>query len=436
MRRLLTILLAGSALFAAGCGGDDSGSALDVALSHLPKDALFAAAVETDLEGDQYQAIDSLLDEFAFGGQARDQLRRQLEEATGGRFAEDVRPLLGNPVVIGATSGSDGSPHPVAAVQVADEDKLGGLIERSNAREVGEASGATLYEDSNSVLAVEDDVVVFAEDRAQLTAALERADGDDHLDEETFDAALEDLPEDALVRVYVDVQAALEADPSSADARKVKWIAALRELGLTVNAREGGIDVDFRAATEGDLAEEDLPIASGDESPGVIRREGEIGLGIRDLAHIVGFAENAGQAIDPAGFGDYAQAKETIDRQLGVNLDEDLVGQLTGNTSASVALDGGFGVRAELRDAQEFERTLEQVSDVLPSFAEGAGFGEVTLTKPRGASGFYTLTGAGGGTVVLRGRGRGARGRERSRPRAGARHARAECRSRAPAARP
>src|SRR5688572_1894303 len=164
MRRLLTILLAGSALFAAGCGGDDSGSALDVALSHLPKDALFAAAVETDLEGDQYQAIDSLLDEFAFGGQARDQLRRQLEEATGGRFAEDVRPLLGNPVVIGATSGSDGSPHPVAAVQVADEDKLGGLIERSNAREVGEASGATLYEDSNSVLAVEDDVVVFAED--------------------------------------------------------------------------------------------------------------------------------------------------------------------------------------------------------------------------------------------------------------------------------
>ncbi len=401
MRRLLTILLAGSALFAAGCGGDDSGSALDVALSHLPKDALFAAAVETDLEGDQYQAIDSLLDEFAFGGQARDQLRRQLEEATGGRFAEDVRPLLGNPVVIGATSGSDGSPHPVAAVQVADEDKLGGLIERSNAREVGEASGATLYEDSNSVLAVEDDVVVFAEDRAQLTAALERADGDDHLDEETFDAALEGLPENALVRVYVDVQAALEADPSTADARKVKWIAALRELGLTVNAREGGIDVDFRAATEGDLAEEDLPIASGDESPGVIRREGEIGLGIRDLAHIVGFAENAGQAIDPAGFGDYAQAKETIDRQLGVNLDEDLVGQLTGNTSASVALDGGFGVRAELRDAQEFDRTLEQVSDVLPSFAEGAGFGEVTLTKPSGASDFYTLTGTGDGTVVF-----------------------------------
>jgi hypothetical protein len=401
MRRLLSILLAASALLAAGCGGDDSGSALDVALSHLPENALFAAAVETDLEGDQYQALDSLLDEFAFGGQARDQLRRQLEEATDGRFAEDVRPLLGNPAVIGATRGSDGATHAVAAAQVEDGDKLDEVVERANAREVGEAAGATLYRNGDTVFAVEDDVVVFADDRQELTAALERADGDDHLDEETFDAALEDLPEDALARVYVDLQAALEADPETADAREIKWVAALRELGLTVNAREGGIDVDFRAATEGDLTDEDLPIAAGDESPGVIRREGEVGLGIRDLAHIVGFAESAGQAIDPAGFGDYAQAKRTIDSQLGVNLDEDLVGQLTGDTSASVALDGGFGVRAELRDAQEFERTLEQVSDVLPSFAQGAGFGEVTLTKPRGGSDFYTLTGNGGGTVVF-----------------------------------
>ena len=52
-------------------------------------------------------------------------------------------------------------------------------------------------------------------------------------------------------------------------------------------------------------------------------------FGIRDLAQVVKFAENAGQAVDPAGFGDYAKAKETIDKQLGVSLDEDLIGQLT-----------------------------------------------------------------------------------------------------------
>jgi hypothetical protein len=401
MRRFLSTLLAGSALFVAGCGGGDSESALDVALSYLPKDALFAAAIDTDLEGDQYRALDSLLDEFAFGGEVRDRLRQQLEEGTNGRFAEDIRPLLGNPAVIGATQAAGESPDPIAALKVDDQDKLDEVVERTNPRELGDAAGATLYEDGDTVFAIEDDVVVFASDRRRLTAAVERADGDDHLDEETFDAALDDLPETALARVYVDLQAALRNDPSTADARKVEWVGALRTLGLTARAREGGLDVDFRAATEGDLSDEDLPIAPGNESPGVIERDGEVGLGIRDLAHIVRFAENAGQAIDPAGFGDYEQAKQTIDSQLGVNLDEDLVGQLTGDVSASVALDGGFGLRAELDDPPAFERTLEQVSDVLPSFAQGAGFGRVELSKPSGRDDFYELSSPEGGAVVF-----------------------------------
>jgi hypothetical protein len=153
--------------------------------------------------------------------------------------------------------------------------------------------------------------------------------------------------------------------------------------------------------TEGDLSDEDLPIASGDEAPPVIRRPGEIGLGIRDLAHVVHFGENAGQSVDPSGFGDYEQAKKTIDKQLGVSLDDDLVGQMTGNVSASVAIDGGFGVRAELKDPQEFRRTLTKVADVLPSFAEGAGFGAVALSKPKSGEDFYALAQPDGDSVVF-----------------------------------
>ena len=152
-------------------------------------------------------------------------------------------------------------------------------------------------------------------------------------------------------------------------------------------AKSDSIDVDFRLRTEGDLTDADLPIAPGDEAPDVIKREGEVGLGIRDLAHIVKFAENAGQAVDPAGFGDYAKAKKTIDKQLGVSLDDDLIGQLTGDVSASISIDGKFGVRAELKDPQAFKRTLAKVADVLPSFAEGAGFGTVRLSKPKGSAG-------------------------------------------------
>jgi hypothetical protein len=408
MRRLIAIFLALFALLIAGCGGDDdSGGALDSALSYLPKDAPFAVAIDTDVEGDQYRALQALLDKFPFGDQLQDSLRRQLEQTTGGvNFNEDVRPVLGNPFVVGATdaasfTGDSGDTAFVAAIRAEDKDALDNLIDKTKPRKTGEESGATLYENDGTVFAVEDDMAIFAGDRQQLTQALARADGDDHLDEKTFNEGLDGLPESALARVYADVEALLGSDPDSADARKIKWINALRALGVSVVARDDGIDVEFRVRTDGDLSDEDLPIAPGDESPEVIEREGEVGLGIRDLAHIVRFAEDAGQAVDPAGFGDYAQAKKTIDTQLGVSLDEDLIGQLTGNLSSSVSIDGKFGVRAQLKDPQAFERTLTKVADVLPSFAEGAGFGTVRLSKPKGGENFYELTQPDGDAVVF-----------------------------------
>ena len=401
MRRLIATLLVVPALALPGCGGD-SGSPLDTALSYLPRDAVFAAAIETDLDGDQYRALDDLLNEFAFSGEVRERLREQLAQASDGRFEEDVRPLLGNPAVLGIPQASGEETEPVLAMQTDDEDKLNELIDRQNARELGEAAGATLYEDENNFFAVEGDVIVFASDRRRLTAALERADGDEHLDEETFESALDGLPENAVARMYADVEVLLRNDPGSADARKVTWIAALRTLGAAVVAKGEKLEVEFRLRTEGDLTDADLPIAPGEEAPGVIAREGEIGFGVRDLAHVVRFAENAAQAIDPAGFGDYAQAKRTIDEQLDVSLDDDLVGQLRGEVAASVSTVGGFGVRAQLDDPAAFTRTLARVADVLPSFAEGAGFGpRVELRKPRAGDDFYELSDGDGGSVTF-----------------------------------
>jgi Protein of unknown function (DUF3352) len=406
MRRYLSVIVALAVLALAGCGGsDDSGSALDAALSVLPKDTAFAVAIDTNVDGDQYKALNKLVENFPFSGQIKGSLQRQLEQSSGGLdWGDDIKPVLGNPVIVGATKPdaiTGDSNAIVAAIKAKDKDKLDALVESQKPQKTGEASGGTLYKDGDTVFAVKDDLVVFANDEAELKAALARADGDDHFDEDAFNEGLDGLPEGALARIYADVEALLGSDPGSADARRVKWIAALRQLGLTITAKDDALDVDFRARTEGDLSDDDLPIAPGDQAPPVIERPGEIGLGIRDLAHIVNFGENAGQSIDPAGFGDYEQAKKTIDKQLGVSLDDDLIAQLTGDTSASIAPDGGFGVRAGLKDPQAFEKTLAKVADVLPSFAEGAGFGTVGLSKPKAGERFYALAQPDGDAVVF-----------------------------------
>ena len=60
-------------------------------------------------------------------------------------------------------------------------------------------------------------------------------------------------------------------------------------------------------------------------------------MGIRNPAQIVQFAEAAAQAVNPSGFGDYAQAKQTLDSRLDISIDDDLIGQLTGDLAASIA---------------------------------------------------------------------------------------------------
>src|ERR687888_429811 len=89
MRRLLAILLPALVLLVTGCGGGDSGSALDETLAYLPKDTSFAAAIDTDTGGDQYKALAALLDRFPFGDQVKAELLGRFEESSGGiRFDE------------------------------------------------------------------------------------------------------------------------------------------------------------------------------------------------------------------------------------------------------------------------------------------------------------------------------------------------------------
>jgi hypothetical protein len=376
--RLLAVLFACLAAIAvAGCGGDDSSGGVGAPLSYVPADTPFAVSIDTDLEGDQYQALDSILNRFPGADAIKSLIKAQLSMGQEGvDFDKDIKPLLGNPAVISATdvgsflSDSEEAGF-VAALEVDDTDKLDSLIEKTGAKEQGEVAGATVYQDQDTSFAVDDGVVVLAGSRELLDAALERADSGDGLSEEDFDKVLTGLPDDALARVYVDVQGLLGQSEEAAAARKIEWVDALRTLGLTLSAQKDSIDVEFNLRTEGDLSDEDLPVASGDEAAKVVQRPGEIGVGLRDPGQLVSFFESALQAVDPDSYGDYEQGKRALSAKLDLDIDRDLISQLTGNLSVSATIGGEFGVRAEVKDPQAFARSIDKVADALPDFGLG-----------------------------------------------------------------
>jgi hypothetical protein len=401
LRSLAALLACFAALAVAGCGGDDSGSSgLGATLSYVPADTPFAISIDTDLEGEQWKSLDSILNRFPGADVIKNLLKAQLSMGQEGvEFDKDIKPLLGNPAVISATDVTSFlSPSEednfVAALEVKDTDKLDSLIEKTGAKKQGEVAGATVYQDQDTAFAVDDDIVVLAGSRELLDAALKRADGGDSLSEDAFDKGLEGLPDDALARVYVDVQGLLGQSEDAAAARKIKWVEALRTLGLTVSARKDSIDVEFNLRTDGDsLTDEDLPVASGEEAAKVVQRPGEIGVGLRDPGQLVTFFEAALQAVDPDSFGQYEQAKRALSAKLDLDVDKDLIDQLTGNLSVSATIGGEFGVRAEVKDPEAFAKSVAKVADALPEF----GLGD-NVTR---AGDLYTLHGSDGPSFVF-----------------------------------
>ncbi len=413
MRRALTLLALLGCLLALGlsaCGGgddEDDAGPLDTALGYVPADTPLALAVDTELDGPGYENVDAILKKFPLPyGSVREFLRAELASpGSGVNFDEDVEPILGNPAVLGASdvasflAGSNDDDF-VLVLQASDQEALDRLVEKTGAQETGEAGDATKYESGGTPFAVAGDVVVLAGSERLLDQAVERSGGDEHLDAERFGAALDGLPEDALARVYLNMRELLAADPDAAEARKVTWVDALRTLCMTATATGDGVEVEFNLVTDPEgLDEADLPMASGGDSPSVLDRDEQLNFGLRDPSQVVAFAEAAGQAIDPGGFGDYSQAKQTIESRLDVDIDRDLVGQLNGDMAASVGLDGSFGVRAELRDPEAVAATLKKAAPVLGDLAEGAGTGAVQLQEPSGDDGLYALAQSDGDAV-------------------------------------
>jgi hypothetical protein len=411
MRKLSILTLVLGTIAIAGCGGssgDDASSPLDNALRYLPADTPFAAAIETDIAGEQFRNAGGLADQFALG----DQLSEQLEDILGDRAGqlEQIQQALGNEFVVGSTdarsfleSGDGEDTAFVGAIQAESQDAVDQLIEGDKAKQDGEIEGATVYiDDSGDPFAIDGDVLVVAGTRQQLEDALATRNGDDSLTEESFDAGTEGVSKDALLRAYVNIGELLRASPEAKPALRSKWVAALRTAGIALTFEDEQISVDVEVKTDPDgLTDADLPIAAGPDSPQALDRDGEINLALRDPAQVLEFAQATARAVDPEGFGSFQADKATLERQLKIGLDDDLIAQLDGDLAVSIRLDGKFGARAELKDPAAFKQTLTKLEPILGDIASGAAGDRVGVAKPKAGDDFYAVATTGGDEIVF-----------------------------------
>jgi hypothetical protein len=404
LSRTLLALITAATLALGGCGDDEeAASPLDEVLGYLPEDAGFAFVASTDL--DDYDDLQQIVEKFPFAGRVEDLLKQSLEQGSVD-FDREVKPLLGNDVVIGTADNasfldsSQDTPF-VLALETRDAGKLEDLAKKDG-RDRGESEGYDIYQgdEDDTWLAVKDEVLVLSDNEDTLKRALAQRGEDDRLTEDDVEAAFEELPEDAPVRAYVNAKALLAVDPDAKEALKVKWVDHIETVGLSADASDDAVSLDYSVRTDPEgLSDADLPFASGSDAPEVLERDGgsaEVVLSLRDPSQVVDFALSAAKVVDPAGYAEFQTGKKSVGKRLGIDVDEDVLAQLTGDVAAVITIQGKFGVRAELDDPGAFEDTLAKVMDGLPEFSD-----DLTVTAPRKGDRFYGLAGSDGKSYAV-----------------------------------
>jgi hypothetical protein len=367
-------------VLAVGCGGGPGEAGeLDDTLGYFPEDASVIVVVTTDLGGKQLDRLDRKIVRPESGGESIEDLLRDLAENVQLSWDEDVKPLLGNPLVVGTQSSVELTGIS-AAIQVRDEEKLHDLAEKiPGAKPEGEAQGAQLYEaEAGIAFAIEGDFLILAQDQDTLVRALEQRDSDDGLSEAELEESLPASPEDSLVRARAEISSLEDLSGLSRRVPEVErlftlpWFAALRTIGVTASFQEDDLlVVDVALNTDaGDLDEDDLPLATGEESPEVVSRDDEIVSANSDQSRTTVFLLRAARAAFPDSR--FVQAVEDLEQELGIDFEDEILRQFDGPSASALEFDGQtFAARSEVRDPDRLREQLRVLAPRLPELVQG-----------------------------------------------------------------
>ena len=368
---LLAALIA-AILVIAGCGSANKGSGkaagLDDLVAYVPANSPLVITASADPDSDQWKNVNTILAKFPIAGTVKGRIKQEIQKS-GLSYDKDIKPLLGGNVLFAlpdarefATSRGGGQTPLIAAWSTSDGGKLKKLItQKGKAKKVGKASGATIYQGKSATdwFAIDGNTAVAATSRPLLEAALERHDGSDHLTIDNFQKAFAGLPSNPLARFYVNPSALLGALPNGGALKSLLGNGAAQGATLNVEPNKVSFDAGRSSSTQG--------LASGDESPGVVRAKDELGIGWRNVAQTIRFYENTAKTIAPQQYGQFETGKAAIEARLGVDIDKDIVDQLSGNTYLAIGF-GGWAVRSDVANPAAMKATLAKIAKGAKDF--------------------------------------------------------------------
>lgn len=290
MRLIAGLLAAALLVVVAGCG--QTGSAGSAA-SAVPGSAVAYVTVDTSFEGGQWRAVAGLLGKFPDGEGLLEEL---LEDATAEAGLEgdaDLRAALGPEValvVLDVPSDAEADPPIVILTKPDDEDAFAQLLE-------GEEAARAEIRGWQAVAPTE----------AELDRYREALDASSLEDSEAFAEAMDDLPDEALARVYVNGEALAEsaAFPPGLGQPPFDLAGATGSIGAALVAEDDGIRLTGHTVAAGDAeVPEAEPFASElvDEVPAgavAFLAFNELGKALTDYAEMLGGA-GAMLPFDPA----------------------------------------------------------------------------------------------------------------------------------------
>jgi hypothetical protein len=276
----------------------------------------------------------ALLTKFQVLNLLTSSLKQELQKQ-GLSYDTDIKPLLGNPVVVGGiyTAGTGSKLKGVGVWVTKDASKLKSLVTKGPAGEhkLGSHDGATLYhnKDRSNVIAIDGATLVIADTQALVNAALDRHAKGGGMTQSQYDQEIAGLPPHPLAQISGNLAAVL-ATPQAAKARQVPWVAAIKGYAVSISPTSNGVSLDWKVDTTGrQLTNAQLPLAAGSTAPALAAREPG-SFGVRDPAQIVTFVESALQAADPTTYEQFQAALGALRRGFGIDATGALA-QLTGD---------------------------------------------------------------------------------------------------------